>query len=114
MTSNIGLCVKNMAVFSQLVEYLIIEMNHDLIRIPLINYHMQSISNNAVFTNSFLFVGKDNVSMVGLYHQKGLAQCTRPFAQDLVRFHWDDSTQGKYEGMDILHVQVVCGHSIGH
>ena len=35
-----------------------------------------------------------------------------PFLRDLVRLHRDDGAQGKDEGMDVLHVEVVGSHCV--
>lgn len=49
-----------------------------------------------------------------LDHKKCLTECACPLPQDLVRFHRDDGTEGKYEGMDVLHVEIVRGHGVRH
>ena len=50
--------------------------------------------------------------MEGLHHEQGLAEGARAFPQDLVRLHGDDGTEGKDEGVDVLHVQVVGRHGV--
>lgn len=33
---------------------------------------------------------------------------------DLIRLHGNDGAQSEDEGVNVFHVQVICGHSIGH
>lgn len=33
---------------------------------------------------------------------------------NLIGFHGDDGAQGEDEGVNIFHVQVICGHGVGH
>ena len=47
--------------------------------------------------------------MKRLDHEQRLTQCPRPLPQHL---HGDDGTEGKDEGMDVLHVEVVGCHGI--
>ena len=63
-------------------------------------------------THSFLLIGEHNVAMEGLHHKECLTEGTRAFPQYLVWLHGDDGAQGKDEGVDILHVQVVGCHGV--
>ena len=63
-------------------------------------------------THTLLLVGKDNAAMEGLDHEERLTQSATPLPQDLVRLHRDDGAQGKDEGMDVLHVEVVGSHCV--
>ena len=64
-------------------------------------------------THRLLLVWKDNIAMESLHHEQCLAQRSRSFPQDLIRLHGYDGTEGKDEGVDILHVEVVGCHGIG-
>lgn len=88
-----------------------------------------------------LLVGEDDVGMESLHHQQGLAQRpgalpqhlqetagsadpgqptqgsgpgqrVARWATDLVGLHGDDGAQGEYEGVHVLHVQIVCGDCV--
>jgi hypothetical protein len=47
------------------------------------------------------------------YHEKGLAERARSFPEDIIGIHRNDVAERENEGMYILHVQIVCGDSIG-
>ena len=52
--------------------------------------------------------------MEGLHHEEGLAECPRSLPQHLVWLHRDDRAKGKDERMNVLHVEVVGCHGVGH
>ena len=65
-------------------------------------------------THSLLFIREYDVAMECLYHEQGLAERPRSLPQHLIRLHGDDGTEGKDERVDVLHVEVVRCHGIGH
>jgi hypothetical protein len=64
--------------------------------------------------NSNLLIGHDNVGVVRCVHQQRLAKRARALAQHVVRRQWNDGAQSKDERVNILHVQIVGGHCVGH
>jgi hypothetical protein len=49
-----------------------------------------------------------------LYHKKSLAESARPLTQNLVGVQGDNVAERKDEGVDVFHVEVVGGDSIGN
>ncbi len=52
--------------------------------------------------------------MEGLHHEQCLTQRAGALSQNLVWLHGDDGAEGKDERVNVLHVEIVGGYSVGY
>lgn len=110
VAADIGLRVHDVAVIGQLVEDLLLLVGEDDVGMEGL-HHEQRFTQRAGALTQHLDVTKtkcqDDQPVVGIvWKSAGHA--------NLIGLHGDDGAQSKDEGVNVLHVQVICGHGIRH
>lgn len=59
-----------------------------------------------------LLIRKYDIPLRCRRHEQVLTERARPLPQDLIGIHGNNRTEGKYEVMDVLHVEEVGGHGV--